>query len=206
MDISTLLRSTLYFLALINPASKILLLSSRQPPYSWRELRVISIRSTFIALMILLVLSTAGNFLLDVVFHVEIYSLRIAGGITLFLVGLNAVRHGRFHEESMLQGGTDITVVPLAAPLIAGPGTIAAALAFAPVHGLWTTLLCLAMALLLNLLIMLTSLQVGRALERVHATGPLIRITGLIVMAVAVQMILSGFADWTGEIIAKRAG
>ena len=43
---------------------------------------------------------------------------------------------------------------------------------------------------------MLTSLQVGKALEKVNATGPIIRITGLIVAAVAVQMMLNGLGEW----------
>ena len=149
--------------------------------------------------MILALLTSLGNFLLATVFHVHIYSLNIAGGIVLFIVGLTAVRKGRFYEEAVLQNVPDISIVPLAAPLIAGPGTIAAAISFSSVCGIPHTLLCISLALILNLLIMLTSLHIGYALEKVNATGPLIRITGLIVTAVAVQMILSGCAEWLTE-------
>jgi small neutral amino acid transporter SnatA (MarC family) len=48
---------------------------------------------------------------------------------------------------------------------------------------------------------MLMSLWIGRILERLHAFGPLIRITGLIVTAVAVQMTLSGLSQWLGPIL-----
>lgn len=48
----------------------------------------------------------------------------------------------------------------------------------------------------------LTSLPVGRWLERIYATGPLIRIAGMIVAAMAVQMVLAGLADWTRQIAA----
>ena len=43
---------------------------------------------------------------------------------------------------------------------------------------------------------MLFSARIGEVLERAHATGPLIRITGLIVAAVAVQMVLDGLGKW----------
>ena len=43
---------------------------------------------------------------------------------------------------------------------------------------------------------MLFSLPVGRLLRFLHLVGPLIRITGLIVAAVAIQIILSGASEW----------
>ncbi|MBL7077137.1 MAG: MarC family protein [Kiritimatiellae bacterium] len=196
MNAEIVLRSTFYLLALINPASKVFLLSSMDPPYAWRDLRNVSVRSTWVAFLILSVLAVIGNVMLEYVFQIHIYSLRIAGGVVIFLVGLNAVRNGRFFEEAALGRVSDISVVPLAAPLIAGPGTMTAALSYTTIHGATTTVLCLALALIANLLIMLTSLHVGKALEKVNATGPIIRITGLIVAAVAVQMMLNGLAEW----------
>lgn len=196
MDFETVLENSVYFLALINPASKVFLLSTMDPPYTRRQLWRVSVHSTLVALAILIVLIGAGSFMFDVVFHVEIYSLTVAGGVVLFIVGLKAVRKGRFYEESDMHGVPDITIVPLAAPLIAGPGTIAAAISFATIHGAAETLLYVSLALAANLLIMVTSRGVGRFLERFNATGPLIRITGLIVMAVAVQMMFTGVTTW----------
>ena len=57
-------------------------------------------------------------------------------------------------------------------------------------------------ALVGNFVVMLLSVWIGRILERLHAFGPLIRITGLIVTAVAVQMTLSGLAEWLGAALA----
>jgi multiple antibiotic resistance protein len=196
MNLKLIIESSLYFLALINPASKVFLLSSMDPPYSWKELRSITLKSNVAALLILWVLTCVGSFILKVVFHVEIYSLKVAGGIVLFIIGLTAVRKGRFFEKSIQDSHSDISIVPLAAPLIAGPGTITAAIAYASNYGEIMTMISLMVALLLNFLIMLGSKGIGRALERFSATGPLIRITGLIVAAVAVQMVLGGLGEW----------
>ena len=201
MNWNVLLESSIYFLALINPASKVLLLSSFTPPLSRRLIREISVKATLIAFGILVLLSAFGHFLLSDLFRVEVYSLRISGGIILFLFGLKAVQQGRFFESDPHQSRpAEMSIVPLGAPLIAGPGTITASIAYASEHGIVATLLALLLALLANLVLMLFSKQIGSLLERIHAIGPLIRITGLIVSAVAVQMICAGTSEWLTQI------
>ncbi len=200
MEITSVIKSSLYFLALINPISKVFLLSTMDPPYSQKQLFGIGLRSTLVALGILAVLSVAGHFILSSVFHIQIYSLKVAGGFILFIVGLTAVRKGKFFEETDMQRVLDISVVPLAAPLIAGPGTITAAISFASLNGYSETLLCISLALFVNFLVMIAAKQIGDILERINITGPLVRITGLIVTAVAVQMILTGIQEWIHEI------
>jgi multiple antibiotic resistance protein len=191
-----IVENTLYFLALINPANKIFILSTMQPTYTWRELWAVSLRSTVVAFFILIILAASGQFLLVSVFHVQMYSLNVAGGIILFIIGLTAVRKGRFFEETTQRNVSEISIVPLASPLIAGPGTITAAIYYASLHGFFITTVCLSLALFINFLIMLSSLHIGEALERVNATSPLVRITGLIVSAVATQMVFSGVEEW----------
>lgn len=195
MNSMLVISNVLYFLALINPVSKVFILGTLQPPCSHRELAMLSVRSTAVAFLILLVLTICGDFLLRDVFRVDIYSLKIAGGLVLFLIGLTAVRRGRFFEETLARS-SDISIVPLAVPLLAGPGTMTGAISFASEYGVILTLICITLALAINLGIMLFSARIGEALERMHATGPLIRITGLIVATVAVQMVLDGLGQW----------
>ena len=197
------LSTAAYFVALVNPASKILILSSMQQEHTAKELRRISIRSTMVAASILLVLTVAGNFILGSIFHVDLYSLKIAGGIILFMIGLLAVRKGVFYESVPGNDKNDVSIVPLAAPLIVGPGTITGAISFASEHGIATTLLSAGIALLFNLLLMLFSPTIGKCLGRLNATGPLIRITGLIVAAVAIQMVLGGLGAWFQSVMPR---
>jgi multiple antibiotic resistance protein len=203
MELITIIQTSLYFLALINPASKVFILSSVNPPYSKSELLKISAKSSFVALVILLVLTGLGIWILKSIFQVEIYSLKIAGGIVLFIVGLTAVRKGRFYEQNVQDAISDISIVPLAAPLIAGPGTITGAISYSSAHGIPITMISLTIAVTVNFLIMLSSIWIGKTLEKLHVFEPLIRITGLIVAAVAVQMILGGLSDWITLTIAN---
>lgn len=199
MTLAEFVEMAAYLLALINPASKIFLLSTMDPPYTWPDLRSVSLKSTLAAFVILCVLTIAGNVVLKNVFNVELFSLNVAGGIVLFIVGLTAVQQGRFYDARIYHRTGDISIVPLAAPLIAGPGTITATLSYAAHRGVGITIAALSVALALNLVCMIFSLAIGRALNRVNATGPLVRITGLVVCAVAVQMILNGLAAWLGQ-------
>lgn len=191
---------SIYFLAIINPASKLFLLASIDPPYTWKELWGISSRSSIAAFLILAFLAVMGKVLLVNLFHIDIYSLRIAGGMVLFLTGLRAVQAGRFYEKQDLVNIPDLSIVPLAAPLIAGPGAIAASISLTSTHGMKFSLLIIAISIVLNLLIMLSSLKVGKILDRVNAIGPIVRITGLIVISMAVQMVLAGVSEWMGAI------
>jgi len=190
--------STLYCLALINPISKVFILTILGEKESGAELRRTSIRASGIALVILLLFAFAGTFILREIFHVEVYSLRVAGGIVLFSVGFKALWKGVFFEVDDKNRFADLSIVPLASPMIAGPATITAAVSLAaePDVGPAATAISLTLAVLVNLLVMLSAPWVGRALQRHNVMGALIRITGLIVATIAVQMILSGLGEW----------
>lgn len=196
MNAQLIVGNILYFLALINPASKVFLLCSLDPRPSLTELRRVATKATTVAFTILFIVAVAGGPLLQHVFRVDLYSLKMAGGVVLFVVGLSAVQHGRFHESALRGQPSDLSIVPLGAPLIAGPGTITAAISTSTEHGFGLCLLALVGALLLNLGIMLLAFPIGRSLDRVHAIGPLVRITGLVVAAVAVQILFDGIDDW----------
>lgn len=204
MNFAVVISSALYLLALINPASKVFVLSSIDPPFSRRELLHVTLRATIAGLGILLLLCAVGRFLLSEVFHVDMYSLKVAGGIVLFIIGLTAVRKGVFFEKGDIAGRSEISIVPLAAPLIAGPGTITAAISYSSHYGLILAMIAIGLAVGGNFVVMLFSMQIGKFLARLHAIGPLIRITGLVVAAVAVQMTLGGIGEWWEGLLEKE--
>jgi len=191
--------NALYLLALLNPASKVMFLSSYNPPLDKHQIWELSWKSSLAALLILIVLAGAGEIILRQIFKVELYSLRITGGLIVFMIGWGAVREGHFshkkHESATQENITDISLVPLAAPLIAGPGTIAAAISGTAEFGLIPTAIALSAAITVNFAIMLFSGNINRFLVKIHVLGPLIRLTGLIISAVATQMIITGLKE-----------
>ncbi len=198
MTLAQILENTMYFIALLNPVSKVFFLASKKVTQGNQNLTAISLKSTMVSWIILVSLTCVGDFLLARIFHIEIYSLGVAGGIILFSIGLNAVKKGEFLviDDDDHQECSDISIVPLATPLIAGPGTMTAAITLASIHGTLVTIVCITISLLINLGFMLLSYPISCGLEKLNATGTIIRIAGLIVTAVAMQMIFSGCAMW----------
>jgi multiple antibiotic resistance protein len=195
INLRSVFENALYLLALLNPASKIMFLAS-YPASSGRGKNFeLSWKSSAAALIILILLAAAGQFLLGRIFRVELYSLQITGGLVVFVIGWTAINQGRFvkqQQDSLMEGLTDISLVPLATPLIAGPGMIAAVIAGSVADGLLSTCAALTLALLINFLLMISAGGINKFLVKTHLLGPLIRLTGLIIAVVAMQMMITG--------------
>lgn len=203
MDLSKLLENAFYLLALLNPASKIMFLSTYNPPLERHQIMELAWKSSAAALLILIVLSSLGEMILSNIFRVEMYSLRITGGLVVFFIGLKAIREGHFTgkpDEESQSSFTDISLVPLAAPLIAGPGTIAAAIGSTAEVGILSTSISLFIAIFINFVLMLFSPGINYVLTKTHLLGPLVRVTGMIISAVSVQMIATGLREFCHSI------
>ena len=196
-QITAIIENALYFIALLNPASKVMFLATYEPQLSKRQIWELSWKSSAAALLILIVLATCGELVLSKIFRVELYSLKITGGIVLFMIGLVAIREGRFvnRSETLHVNFTDLSLIPLATPLIAGPGIIAAGISSAAQYGAISVSISLLLGIFINFIIMLFSAGINRMLEKLHLLGPLIRLTGLIISGVAAQMIINGLKE-----------
>ena len=189
------IENALYLLVLLNPASKIRFLASYQPSLTAKENRELSWKSSGAALLILLIIAAVGDALLRRIFRVELYSLQITGGLVVFMIGWTAIREGRFMAmpgTGQMPDITDVSLVPLAAPLIAGPGMIAAVIAGTVQYGIGAEAAALSIAIGINFLLMMFAQGINRILTRTHLLGPLIRLTGLVIAVTAMQMIISG--------------
>ncbi|MCM8771855.1 MAG: MarC family protein [Candidatus Omnitrophica bacterium] len=182
----------LIFLVLLNPVSKIVILSSLGIIEDFNELKKISLKSTATAMLILFIFSFAGTFILKKVFKIEIYSLQIVGGVVLFLIGLRALQKGEFFEIEKREKVSDIAVVPIASPMIAGPATITASISQSAIFGSFITILSIFCALMINFVIMLFAGKINLILKRLNLLGPLIRITGLFIASIGINMTLTG--------------
>ncbi len=191
-----ILVNTLYLLVLINPISKVSILAVLSSPEQRREFALVTTKSSIIATGILLGSMVFGDFLLRSVFHVQLHSLRVAGGSVLFWVGFNALRKGIFFEQEARTRLEDIALVPLACPMIAGPATIAACIGLHARTGLVASAFSVVLAVAVNHLIMVLSRPLSAFLTRFNVLGAIIRLTGLVVMTIGTQMVLDGLAVW----------
>lgn len=156
------------------------------------------IRELLIALLILMLFLFLGPYFLGVL-QISESSLRIAGGIVLFLIAIKMI----FGETQEMFKGTpegEPLVVPLAVPAIAGPSTVATILllvAQEPIR--WPEwLLSLSLAWLSTALILLSSTELARFLGARGLTA-IERLMGLILTAISVEMFLQGIRPFLGS-------
>jgi multiple antibiotic resistance protein len=190
--LSDIFNITLFLIALINPISKIVVISVFPDTVSFRETARISIRSTVAAFVMLVAFAVSGHFILNTVFHVELYAFQIVGGIVVFFYGFQALRQGVFFEADAHQNIMDLSIVPIASPLIAGPATITATISLCAQNPIPLVIAAIAAALAVNLLFMILARFISKPLEKVNLMGALIRITGLFVAAIGVNLALNG--------------
>ena len=191
-----LLNSFLYLLAVINPVSKVAVLVTLRDRDPTIKLPSVALRATAAGLGILLAFAVLGNILLTWVFHVELDSFRIAGGLVLGAMGFRALTKGVFFELDRHTKLSQLSIVPLASPMIAGPGTITVVIGFATELGIGHTAVVTLAALAANLCVMLLSERIGRVLKHFNVMGALIRITGLIILTMGIQMVMTGLTGW----------
>ena len=163
--------------------------------------RKMAIRSAVVAWCILLFFALFGEPLLSTL-GISLSAFRLAGGIMLFMIALDMVFERRTERrEERAEGikGTpeaeDISVFPMAIPMIAGPGSIATIMLLsARAEGLAEGLVVLSAMTLVLLLTLAALLLAGPLMKLIGAKleAMITRILGVILAALAVQFVLDG--------------
>ncbi|BBC71129.1 MarC family transcriptional regulator [Altererythrobacter sp. B11] len=163
--------------------------------------RRMAVKAVLIAAAILLVFALFGEQLLGAL-HIQLNSFRIAGGVMLFLIALEMVfekRTQRREERAEKIRATpeieDVSVFPMAMPMLAGPGAIASImLLMARAHGTEATmaiLAALAAVMALTLVALLAAVPLmklfGQDVETVVT-----RLLGVLLAALAIQFVIDG--------------
>ncbi|NWJ51917.1 MAG: NAAT family transporter [Bacteroidetes bacterium] len=186
------LSSFVTLLALINPIQKIFVINSLQEQMNDSELRYLSIKSSITAFIILVIFLVFGNIIFGYIFRIQLYSFRVMCGFVLVYSGWIALHKGVLINIGKDVSVKDISSVPIAIPMIAGPGTITATVTFPAQYGSLVTILAIFGALGVNLIIMLYAKNIGRLLIKLNVMSALVRIIGLIIATIGIQMIFDG--------------
>lgn len=131
--------------------------------------------------------------------HVSLGSLSIAGGLLLMLVALEMLRGSDFPGGDP-DAPEDVALVPLATPLVAGPGAIATSIVLWRAHPSIQGHVAVLVAIVLAVLCVGAALIVAERVTR--ATSPavlafLTRVFGLLLSAIAVQLVVDGVRSLT---------
>lgn len=196
------------FFAVIGPVDSAVLVASLTPNLTRAERRAVSVKAVFIATIIILVFALVGEPVLRQL-GVSIAALQTAGGIILFIIaidmtlsrrpGATTLSPGENAEvENKAEANADIAVFPLATPLLAGPGAITGAIVLAASTNGDSALLAAVIAgivavMALTLALLLVAQEVHRMIGTT-ARKVIVRVFGVLLAALAVQLIFNGIS------------
>ena len=146
----------------------------------------LAIKAVLRAGAILLVFLFLGNAILDF-FRISIESFRIAGGLIIILIGLQILFGIRSFKDSLSQAD-DLSSVPLATPLIAGPGMITTTIIFSKEYGYIITIIAIAANLLLSWILFHFAHRIVKIIGR-SGSLMLAKFMSLILVAIGVEFI-----------------
>ncbi|MDR1925342.1 MAG: MarC family protein [Planctomycetaceae bacterium] len=172
------------------------------PVFLGMQERGITIRSYKVALYTFLFMTIflfVGEWILHL-FNVDLSSFAAAGGIVVFIISIEMVVGIKVFDHGTASGDS-VSVVPIAFPLIAGPGTLTAILSMRSAYNHVN----IEIAIILNVIIIYVVVKYMNAFQRVFgASGIMVirKLFGIILMAMAVKLFTSNIASLVGTAIA----
>lgn len=198
--------SLVTLLVVVDPLGLAPIFAALTRGYPAKRKRDTALRGAALGTAILLIFALAGDVLLEAL-GIGIPAFRIAGGVLLFLLSLDMVfaspsglRSRTVREQEEDDFGQDVSVFPLAIPLLAGPGAITTVLLYTGERSPAELGVFISVLLLVLLLTLGSLLVAPRIMGLFGETGAnvLSRVLGVLLAALAVQFVLDGIQSSLG--------
>lgn len=187
------------FFALINPLGVMPVYLSLTSELSDRERIHVATKSIIVAFLVILFFAMTGQFLFRF-FHISVHSLRVVGGIIFFFIGMDMlqarlskmeVKDTELKQKYM----TDISITPMAIPILCGPGAITNAMILMEDAVNYQQQITLLSAVITVMLITYLGLLGANRIVRFLGdtiNTVIMRLMGLIIMVIAVEFFFAG--------------
>lgn len=194
------------FFTLINPLGTMPIFMSMTTDLDNKARNKTAWKANIIAFSTILLFAFSGQFIFQF-FGISVNSLRIVGGIIFFIMGKDMLQarltRTKIKQDEIKSYVNDISVTPLAIPMIAGPGAITNAIVLMEDAGSismkFVLIASLFIVMALSNLILLSSSKIIKVLGQT-GNNVLMRIMGLIVMVIAVEFFFSGLKPFVIDI------
>lgn len=186
------------FFTLINPLGSMPIFMSMTSQLTDEERNKTAKKASIVALFTIIAFAFTGQFLFKF-FGISVDSLRVVGGVIFFIMGMDMLqaRIGRdkIKETEVKSYITDISITPLAIPMICGPGAITNAIVLMEdANTVAKTIILVVSILVIIFITYLILYSSSKLIKMLGETGinVMMRIMGLIVMVIAVEFFFSG--------------
>ena len=200
------------FFTLTNPLGTMPVFLTMTNGMNDHERKAIVRRATIVSFITLMVFPFSGQFLFKF-FGISSNGFRIAGGFIIFKIGFDMLQarysNAKLKEEEVKTYADDISITPLAIPMLCGPGAIANAIMLmddASTLSLKGTLIgIIALVYFITFLILQASTRLVRILGET-GNNVMMRLMGLILMVIAVECFVSGLKPILIDILREAVG
>ena len=200
------------FFTLTNPLGTMPVFLTMTNGMNDHERKAIVRRATIVSFITLMVFTFSGQFLFKF-FGISSNGFRIAGGFIIFKIGFDMLQarysNAKLKEEEVKTYADDISITPLAIPMLCGPGAIANAIMLmddASTLSLKGTLIgIIALVYFITFLILQASTRLVRILGET-GNSVMMRLMGLILMVIAVECFVSGLKPILIDILREAMG
>ena len=200
------------FFTLTNPLGTMPVFLTMTNGMNDHERKAIVRRATIVSFITLMVFTFSGQFLIKF-FGISSNGFRIAGGFIIFKIGFDMLQarysNAKLKEEEVKTYADDISITPLAIPMLCGPGAIANAIMLmddASTFTLKGTLIgIIALVYFITFLILQASTRLVRILGET-GNNVMMRLMGLILMVIAVECFVSGLKPILIDILREAMG
>jgi multiple antibiotic resistance protein len=157
-----------------------------------------ALQASVVAGSVILAFAIGGQQVLELL-GISLEALQVAGGLLLLVIALELLHPASGGSSSLAAGDSNIALVPLGTPLLAGPGAIAATMLYSreadDVGGSLSVVLAIAAVLTVIYLAMRYASLFSRLL-RDNGIELLSKVMGLLVAAIAVQLVARAVEAW----------
>lgn len=203
IDINYAVYSFAALFLIVDPLGNVPVFHSLLEMHNIEDRNQIIRRAVAIAAIVLILFTIVGNRIFQLI-GIDLYSFKIAGGILLFIIAIEML-FGRktrtkstMEEERDAMSRDDIVVMPLAIPLLAGPGAITMSIVlFNQAENFIDMIILFANIVLVFTISYIILVKSDVVFKLLGTTGTKVvrRLMGLILASIAVQFIITGIAE-----------
>lgn len=197
-------------LAVVNPLEALPIFLSLSQDQSTRDRRKLAFRSCWYALLLIIAFLLFGTFVLEI-FGVNLAMVRTVGGIILMRIGFGLFMNGSegnsTSSSSSGGGNTDPAFVPMAMPIMFGPGVLATVLGMTSLKSSseeWFSILmiCLAAIACMSIIFLILA-YADKIVKRIGKKGidAATRIVGFFVATMGMGLIFHGLSEFVKKLI-----
>jgi len=194
--VMNLAKAIIVLFIIVDPFGNVPIFMSLTAKMAEAQKRKVFDTATLIGIILLLVFAFTGQEIF-LIFGISIYSFEVAGGILLLIIAMRILISGSLHENG--ESPESIGAVPIAMPLLVGPGAITTTILNLQAYGMIVTIISVLVVLFITWLILRYVNSIYKFLGK---TGSIViaRVMALLIAAIAIQYILVGISHFLADL------